>query len=510
MSFPEALLHELRHGPTAWAVLAWLVVLSLARVSSPVARTRLRVPTALLVLHAVTVVVTAAMDSADYVAKAPRVAGLAFVLLAVVGVAQVALFWIALPKAGVRVPRIVVDVVTAIAAIVALIAVGKRAGFSVAGLITTSAVLTAVIGFSMQDTLGNLMGGLALQMDSSIKVGDWISLGPGQPVGQVTEIRWRYTAIETRNWETVVIPNSVLMKGTVIVLGRRAGAPLQLRRHLEFHVDYRTPPTEVIAAILRELRSDPVRNMAETPPPQAIFFGIRDSYAVYAVRYWLLDLSADDGTDSEVRIRVYYALQRAGIPLAIPAQAVFVTSEDEERRERKAREEHVRRLAAVDRVDLFRALSPADRDQMADRLRPMPFARGEAVTHEGDLDDGLFIIVRGEAAVRIGPGEAAREVARLGPGQFFGEMSLMTGEVRSATVIALTDLECYRLDKPVFEDLLRQRPELAEAVAELLAERRVALASARDEAEHSRHRRLATAKQDLLGRIRNFFALEKN
>ena len=80
-------------------------------------------------------------------------------------------------------PRILLDLLTGVAVIVAFIIVGKRAGFSVAGLITTSAVLTAVIGFSLQDTLGNIMGGLALQMDKSITVGDWISLGPGQPPG---------------------------------------------------------------------------------------------------------------------------------------------------------------------------------------------------------------------------------------------------------------------------------------------------------------------------------------
>ncbi len=507
MSFPEVLLHELRHGLTLWALLAWGVVSMATRVGAPLARTRLRVPTAMLVLHMVLVVVGAGLDASGYVATPVWVASLAFVLLALIGLVQVLVFWIALPQVGVRVPRIVVDVVTAIAGIVAMIAVGKRAGFSVAGLITTSAVLTAVIGFAMQDTLGNLMGGLALQLDSSIKVGDWINLGPGQPTGQVTEIRWRYTAIETRGWETVVVPNSVLMKGVVIVLGRRTGEPLMLRRHLEFNVDYRTPPTEVIAVLRGELGSDPVPRMALDPPPQVLFFGIKDSYAVYAVRYWLTDLAVDDPTDSEVRTRVYFALQRAGIALAIPAHAIFVTDDNEDRRVRKQREEQARRLAAVGKVDLFNALGDEDRNRLADQLRYAPFARGEAVTHEGDTDDGLYIIVRGEAAVRIGTGDAGREVARLGPGTFFGEMSLMTGEARSATVIAASDLECYRLDKPLFEQLLRNRPELAEEVADILAERREGLASARDQADDSRKKRLATVKQDLLGRIRSFFAL---
>jgi CRP-like cAMP-binding protein len=132
------------------------------------------------------------------------------------------------------------------------------------------------------------------------------------------------------------------------------------------------------------------------------------------------------------------------------------------------------------------------------------------VTHEGDHDDGLYMLVEGTAAVRIGNGASAREVARLEPGQFFGEMSLMTGEVRSATVVAVTDLACYRLDKAAFEALLKERPQLAERVAELLAARREALMSVRDQASEARNRRLATAKQDLLGRIKSFFSLDGN
>ncbi len=502
------LYHLLVEGRTVWLVVAWALVLALSRFATAAARARLRVPTLLLSLHVLTVVIVAATDGAGYDATTAAVAALAFELLALVGLAQVLVFWIALPRVGVSVPRIVVDVVTAIASLVALIAVSKRAGFPVTGLITTSAVLTAVLGFAMQDTLGNLMGGLALQMDSSVKVGDWIALGPGQPSGQVTEIRWRYTALETRSWETILVPNSMLMKGQVVVFGRRQGQPERVRRQIDFHVDFRTPPTDVLAVVRREVTQDPVPNMATEPAPQVLFLSVSDSYAVYCVRYWLEDLAIDDPTDSEVRVRVYFALLRAGLSLSIPAQTLFVTADTDERRDRKQREEHARRLAALARVDLLESLGPEERAGLADQLRHTPFARGEAVTHEGDHDEGLYILVRGDAGVRIGRGDAARDVARLSAGQFFGEMSLMTGEPRSATIVALTDLDCYLLDKQAFRELLRARPALADRVAEILAARREALASARDQVDEARSRRLETAKQDLLGRIRSFFSLD--
>ena len=108
-------------------------------------------------------------------------------------------------------------------------------------------MLTAVIGLSLQDTLGNILSGLALQTDDTIHVGDWVKVG--EVTGRVVDIRWRYTAVETRNWETAIIPNSFLVKNQVLVLGRRTGQPTQLRRWVWFNVDFRFPPTEVIRAV---------------------------------------------------------------------------------------------------------------------------------------------------------------------------------------------------------------------------------------------------------------------
>ena len=113
---------------------------------------------------------------------------------------------------------------------------------------------------------------------------------------------------------------------------------------------------------------------------------------------------------------------------------------------------------------------------LADQLDLAPFA---AVTHEGDRGDSLFILVEGDAVVRIGKGHEQREVARLAPGQFFGEMSLMTGEARTATVVAATDLVTYRMHKAAFQQVLHDTPALAEQIAEVLTQRRSALSAAR-------------------------------
>ena len=494
---------------TPYVVVGYVVTAYLARDLPPAELGWLRLGRMFLVLHVIMQLVVAGTAAAAYDTTPAAVVALAFQLLCVVALGTVLVSRIALPRLGLRPPRILVDILTAVAVLVAMIAVGKRAGLSVAGLITTSAVLTAVIGFSLQDTLGNVMGGLAMQMDNSVRLGDWISLGRGQPQGRVTEIRWRYTAIETREWETIIIPNGILMKSQVIIAGRRQGVTEpRWQRRIDFYVDFRTPPTVVIDTVESALRTDPIRVQATMPPAHAVIMGFKDSVVWYQARYWLSDLSSDDPPDGEIRIKIYFALKRAGIQLAIPAAAVFLTQESSERNARKSDAERAERRRSLDQVELFKPLPPAMLDKLADELVLTPFARNEAVCQEGAMEDGLYMIVSGDALVQIGRGTHTREVARLGPGQVFGEMSLMTGEPRAATVIAGTDLVCFRVDKAAFEGIMHANPEIAEQVADVLAARRMALDAARGDNDASPKKR-ETTKQDLLGRIRSFFGLRE-
>ncbi|MBM3459672.1 MAG: mechanosensitive ion channel, partial [Armatimonadetes bacterium] len=142
---------------------------------------------------------------------------------ALITILCVGAFHVLLPALRVSTTGITRDVSALVAHVAWVFISLRRNGVELTSLVTTSAVLTAVIGFSLQDTLGNVLGGLFLQIDRSVQVGDWILLDDVN--GQVVEIRWRYTAVQTRNWETVIIPNSVLLKNRFRVAGRRVGAP---------------------------------------------------------------------------------------------------------------------------------------------------------------------------------------------------------------------------------------------------------------------------------------------
>ncbi len=346
-----------------------------------------------------------------------------------------------------------------------------RFGLSLSSLVATSAFLTAALAFGLQESLGSLMGGLALQTENSIEVGDWIRVD--QTVGRVKEIRWRHTSIETRNWETVIIPNSVLTKQTVIVLGKRTGQPVQLRRWIYFNVDFRIAPSQVIEVVTEALQAGTTRGVASNPPPHCILFDFKESYCQYAVRYWLTDLIVDELTDSAVRIRIHFALARAGIAMSIPAATMFVEEHGAESKDLKQDREVQRRIEVLDAQELFRALIDSERRELVPHMRFAPFVKDEPITRQGMEGHWLYLLAQGSAAVYVADGQGPQEqVATLNAPDFFGEMALLTGDRRSASVIALEDSECYRLDREAFQSILNRRPEIASHLSEVLARRR--------------------------------------
>lgn len=504
----EALFAEARDAHTLWVVAGLIVTSFLVQRDSGEGRARRRTITIFSGLHLLLALIAGLNRAFDaYAYTTFHLTAQALAAVAGVGMAILLTFGGLLPRLGMRPPRILGDLVGGAALLVVLMALASSAGFNLSGVIATSAVLTAVIGLALQDTLGNLVGGLALQFDKSIGVGDWVRFG--DLYGKVVDIRWRYTALETRNWETLIVPNGQLVKTAVLVLGRRVGEPELWRRTVTFQVDYRHPPREVIAAVEEGMRASPITRVAEKPPPHVLFFDYTEGYARYAVRYWLDDIDVDDPVDSDVRVRIFNSLERAGLVPAVPS-ATRVIVHEEDRRQEDATREREARLRAISGTDLFVHLVEDDRRELADALRAAPFSAGEVITRQGTEAHWLFLLASGHVSVRVSvEGGLEHEVNRLGPGSFFGEMSLMTGAPRAATVVALTDVVCYRLHRTALEPVLRRRPALARDIAAVLARRRAQLDDMREDLDAlARERRSAESENVLVSRIRQFFGLD--
>lgn len=417
------------------------------------------------------------------------------------------LFRLLLPRIGIRAPRISEDIVTFAAYFVWGMARLRYAGMDLSGIVTTSAVVTAVVAFSMQDTLGNILGGIALQLDKSVEVGDWIKAD--DVAGRVVDIRWRSTVVETRNWETVVIPNSQLMKNKFSVLGQRTGQPVQLRRWVWFNVDLKEPPFRVIQIAEAAVRDAEISHVANDPPPNCVLMEFEKNYGRYAVRYWLTELAADDPTDSAVRGHLYTAFQRAGIRFAAPEESRHIIKESEKHEQAVHQRDLARRLEALKKVELFNTLSNEELVTIADRLIYSPFSAGEILTRQGAVAHWLYILTQGTVDVFLETtGGEKRWMSTLQEGSFFGEMGLMTGSPRASTVIAHSDVECYRLDKESFESILRSRPSLAEEISKVLTTRNLEREQLLEEIDSAaRDRNAAQQHNDILNRIRQFFGL---
>jgi small-conductance mechanosensitive channel/CRP-like cAMP-binding protein len=433
--------------------------------------------------------------------------------ITLINLVGLAFFDLILPLLQLTVTDIVADLSLGLAYFVAAVGVLHGWGMNPAGLITTSAVVTGVVGLSLQATLGNILGGVALQLDESIRVGDWIQLENGRQ-GRVAAIRWRHTVVETRDFDTIIVPNASLLAQNITILGKRQGEPLKHRMWVYFNVDFRHAPGEVIEAVNRALQEAPIPNAALEPAPHCICYDFakdtRDSFAYYAVRYWLTDLAKDDPTSSLVRQRIYAGLRRAGIPLAVPAAAIFLSQDDPEHAGRKEARELERRIAALDSVELFNPLTQEEKAHIAPRIRPAPFTKGEVITHQGALAHWLYVLVQGEVEVRFhSESGEERVLGTLQAPNFFGEMGVMTGARRSTTVAALGEVECFRIEKGDFQHILESRPELAEGISRILAQRLLGLAALKENLDaDEKNRRLHAEHGRILASIRGFFGLE--
>jgi len=354
-------------------------------------------------------------------------------------------------------------------------------------VVATTAVGAVVIGFALQDTLGNLFAGLAIQIEKPFRVGQWVTIGGKD--GLVSEITWRATKIRTKAGNFVVVPNSVLSRDTIT---NYSEPTRETRLEVTVSAGYDAPPNEVKEAILTALRGEP--SILPNPPAEVLLSDFADSAVSYHVRVWTTEFATDERVRDSVRSRVYYAFHRHGIAFPYPVRVNI-----ESKRHLEPTEEHGR-SSTLDGVEILAALSPTQRAQLASMSKLLLYGAGEVIAHEGDSGASMFVLRRGEAVVTVAGAEG--ELARLQRGAFFGEMSLLTGDRRSATVTALTDCELLEISVDAFRRVVMTDAVSLERVAAAVSTRR---------AELERHRAARAAvtpevetPQTFLERVRRF------
>jgi len=394
-------------------------------------------------------------------------------------------------RAGRDTPKIMRDVINATLYVVA-VSVVLRATLKVdlGGLIATSAVLAGVVGLALQETLGNLFAGLSLQMETPFSVGDWITVGTNS--GKVTHVAWRAIRILTARNEEITIPNSVIAKESVINLSRSAAEGIG--HEITIQVDYDSPPNAVRLACLDVLAEHP--KVCTNPSPIVRISSWEESWVQYRIRFFTN--SFDDLYDvaSELRAQLWYRVRREGFKIPYPTRSVILQQPDT--RASEGQTELARHLLEV---DFLRPLGPEGIKRLAQLSKTEQFGRDETILRQGEHGDSFYLILSGEASVRVTGNK--NEVARLKQGEFLGEMSLLTGEPRAATVVATVDSRVLCVSRAAFAELFRVNEQLAHAMSEVLAKRSAQLRITATGNEHV----AAMESKHILERLREIFRL---
>ena len=338
--------------------------------------------------------------------------------------------------------------------------------------LTTSAVGAVVVGFALQDTLGNAFAGLAIQSEKPFRIGHWIRVGDFE--GRVAEVTWRATRLRTKSGNFIVLPNNVIARDPITNFSEPV-APTRLE--LDVGASYLSTPADVKAAILEAL--DQVPRALKAPAPDALLMAFDASAINYRVRFWVNDYEFDDEVRDEVRTAIFYAFARRGIEIPWPIEVGYSREWPEPDPVTK-RLERERALAGV---DLFSRLTDDQRREIADQTTMRLYGNGEAIVRQAATGASMFVVCSGRAAVVLEP--QGTEVATIEKGGYFGEMSLLTGEPRSATVVARGDTVVLELDAEVFRRLGAADPHAVEQIGLAAVTRRIELNQVRDATRQS-------------------------
>lgn len=369
---------------------------------------------------------------------------------------------------------------------------------TIQGLLIAPGIAAVIIGLATQDLVGNVIAGMALQAGKSFGHGDWLIVENRQ--GEVIEINWRATRLRTLDDFCIEIPNREIARQTLINLNR-PHRPYAMR--IPVSLDYSTPPTRAKNVLLHAVAN--AKGVLPEPKPRVFLKDFGDSAIDYEIKFWMDDYHKYSEISDAIRTNIWYAVQRHGIRIPFPVRTVQL--------ERPARDKQQEVQSAARIIlrqqPLFKCLTDEQLDTLLPRGKVVHFGRGETIIRQGESGDSMFIMVEGEAQVTAERNGLSRHVAGIKGGDCFGEMSLLTGEQRSATIVAHSDCQVVEIDKSVLGQSLKENPELLAQLSELLAQRQL---ENRDTfagqtavaAQSERHSSTATT---FVHKLRSFFQL---
>jgi len=360
-------------------------------------------------------------------------------------------------------------------------------------LLAGSGVAAFVIGFAMQDLLGNILAGFALFFSKPFKVGDWLLVENQH--ARVLEVTWRSTRLVTDDDVLLEVPNGTLVKQSIINF-HRPSSRHALRATIGLH--YNVPPARAQAVLSQAASTVP--GVCPEPPPQVQVSQFADSAVVYEVKFWIEDHARKSRIMSEVRSHCWYAVRRAGMEIPFPT----ITLNQPGPRDIAA-EARAAASAALHSHSIFSFLSAEQVENLVRHSTVSLFAPAERLVEQGAAGTSMFLIVQGGVEVRVKNDGVEKVVTRLGAGDCLGEMSVLTGEKRSATIVAEAEVEAVEITHAAFSAFVHQNPEVLNRLGDLLVKRQQE--NIQHAAKSSSGLPVVETRDSVMRRLRSFFEL---
>ena len=333
------------------------------------------------------------------------------------------------------------------------------------GLLATSGIAAVILGFAMQDLLSNVIAGFSIHVTRAYKVGDWLLLGEKGERAEVTEINWRSTRLINNDQVSFELPNSDIVKNRIVNLNYPTP---EHGIRLRIGLDYDVPPAVAKQALIAAAKN--AKGTIESPAPTVFLCEFGDFAVVYELRVWMRQAKLYNDACDAIRTALWYELKRRNIRIPFPVQVQEFRTHTEPKYFADAKS----KAAEIMGGKALSCLTPDEARALVANGKITLFGPGEALVSSGETGDSMFVILDGGVQV-AGKSDNGSQVvlAKLGPGEYFGEISLLTGAPRNASVYAETDTLVLEVRKQDISPLIDANPALAGCLGELLERRQI-------------------------------------
>ncbi len=405
-------------------------------------------------------------------------------------------------KTGQPIPKILRGLVSLIIYILAIMAVVAFVyNQKLTSLLATSGVIAMIVGLAIQINISNIFSGIAINVERPFRVGDWVKIG-NFTEGKVTDINWRTTRLKTRDDTILNIPNSQASESPIENFSR---PNRWYWKYYTIHVDPSHPPERVKKILLdAAMVTEGVTNASTRF--LGLTAGMTGQSESWAANYLISTLVEDYGKkfahNEAVWLNVWTHLKAAGIKHVMERQEVQMYFQG---MKKSKSVKTTKTLALLQDLYVFEPFSSEDKLSLSKKMQSHHFRTGQVVVEQGKAGDSMFVIAEGVVSVTVKIGDKPpQQVATLGTGNFFGELAMLTGQMRGATVTALTKTHLYEITKADIFPLFEKNKNLIGPISDVMAKRETDKNKQTVSREEEK-KNVSSMAEKIFGQIEGFF-----